>query len=158
VLSLFDALPEEGELVVGVEPPGLAAVPCGVPPGGAFLMTLNASGVSLSGTGPPGGVVFSMTLKAGGRGPSEAMVPPGGAAFSCTVKASGVGDDAAPEPGGWVAAPARAGWGKALGGRRITDADGGMDVEDLLLKVAEGRLALPGGVATLGGRAPGLAC
>jgi hypothetical protein len=151
VLSLFDAFPEEGELVVGVEPPGLAAVPCGVPPGGAFLMTLDASGVSLSGTGPPGGVAFSMTLKAGGRGPSEATDPPGGAAFSCTVKDSGVGDDAASEPGGWDAAPARADRGNALGGRRTTVAGGEVDVEDLLRKVAEGRLAVPGGVATLGG-------
>jgi hypothetical protein len=152
VLSLFDAFPEEGELVEGLESPGLVAVPCGVPPGGgAFLMTRNASGVSLSETGPPGGVAFSMTRNAGGRGPSEATVPPGLGAFSCALKASGVVDDDELEPGSWEAAPPRADGVMALGGRRTTVAAGGADVEDLLLNVAPGRLVVPCGVATLGG-------
>jgi hypothetical protein len=61
VLSLFAASPGEEAFFAGVEPPGLTAVPCGVPPGGG---------------------AFSMILNAGGRGPSEATGPPGVEAFS----------------------------------------------------------------------------
>jgi hypothetical protein len=128
----------EGELVEGFESSGLAALPCGVPPGGgAFL-------------GASGGAAFSMTRNAGGRGPSEATVPPGAGTFSCTLKASGVVDDDL-EPGSWDAALPRAEGVTALGGRRTTVAAGGVDVEDLLLNVAVGRLVVARGGATLGG-------
>jgi hypothetical protein len=124
VLSLFDGFPEEGELVVPVGPSGLAAVPCGVPPGGAG---------------------FSITLNAGGRGPSAVE------AFSWASESSGVTEGAPTDPGWGCVPAARFRWGNALGGRRTTVAAGGVDVEDLLRKVAEGRLAVPGGDATLGG-------
>jgi len=153
VVSLFAASPWDGEPVAAFESPGLAAVPCGVPPGGgAFLMTLNASGVSLSDTGPPGGGAFSITLNAGGRGLSEATGPPGGVAFSWALNASGRGDCAGAEPGVWVGASPGAGWGTVLGGRR-TVAGGVVGVVGLLLTAGAvaGRVVDPGGVATRGG-------
>jgi hypothetical protein len=114
-------------------------------------MTLDASGVSLSETGLPGGAAFSMTLKAGGSGPSEATDPPGSAAVSSALKASGVENCVAAVPGCWGRVPPRAGWGRTLGGRRNTVGAGAVDVEGLLLNVAEGRFAVPGGVAILEG-------
>ena len=134
VLSLFDASPGDGAFLAGFEPPGLTPVPSSVPPGDG---------------------AFSMILNAGGRGPSDAAGPPGVGAFSWTLKASGGGDCAAPEPGGCDATPPSAGCGTALG-RRRTVAGVGVDVEGLVLTVGAGRVEVPGGVATLGGCAPGL--
>ncbi len=152
VVSLFVVSPGDGVPAAGFESPGLAAVPCGVPPGGgAFLITLNASGVSLSDTGPPGGGAFSITRKAGGRGLSEATGPPGGVTFSWALNASGRGDCAGAEPGVWIGAPPGAGWGTVLGGRRTVAAGGVTGVVGLLLTAGAGRVVDPGGVTTLGG-------
>jgi len=87
-----------------------------------------------------------MVLNAGGKGPSDASGPPGIGELSGTLKASGIGGRAALE---------LAGWGARLGGRR-TATVGGVEVEDLDRTVAVGRVWVPGGVATLGGVAPGL--
>ena len=88
-----------------------------------------------------------MTVNAGGKGPSDAAGPPGVGAFSWTLKASGVADSGAPEPDGW---------GRVLGGRRIVAA-GGVEVEGLDRTVGTVRVGVPGGGATRGGCAPGLA-
>jgi hypothetical protein len=96
-----------------------------------------------------------VTRNAGGKGLSDAPGPPGAGTFSRPLKASGIADCGAAEPGGWVAAPPGAVWGKALGGRRTVAPGWEVDVEGLGLTVAEGRVVDAGGVVALRVGAPG---